>query len=248
MTPKNLLLAAGLLFLASCAFEDFDSFDSETGTGGSMARFTIRENHLYTVDNNNLNTFDISDPAAIKHNGRQNVGFGIETIFPLEDKLFLGARNGMYIFSIEKPEQPAQLSYTDHFWSYDPVVVQGNYAYVTLRNDEFSWRNLNQLQIYEISNSYDPQMVADYDLDGPGGLAIDGETLFICDKNALKVFKVSNHTEIDPQNPVASFPMKAIDVIPNGPVVHVIAEDGFYNYSFENNEMELLGKISIPLN
>ncbi|MFW5754208.1 MAG: LVIVD repeat-containing protein [Marinilabiliaceae bacterium] len=247
MKLKISLFLAGLFLMTSCAFEDMD-ISSETGTGGSMARFTIKGNHLYTVDHTSLNTFDISDPADIKHNQRQNVGFGIETIFPRGDKLFLGARNGMYIYSIEEPEKPVQMSYTDHFWSYDPVVVQGNYAYVTLRNDENSWRNLNQLQIYEISNSYNPEIVAEYDLEGPRGLAIDGETLFICDKNALKVYTVSNHTQINPNNPLFEFPIKGIDIIPKGSLVHVIAEDGFYNYSFENNEMELLGKISIPLN
>ncbi|MFW6370627.1 MAG: LVIVD repeat-containing protein [Bacteroidota bacterium] len=247
MTPKITLFLAALMLLTSCALDD-GYMDSNTGTGGSMARFTIKDNHLYTVDYNNLNTFDISNPEDIKHNQRLNVGFGIETIFPYEDKLFLGARNGMYIFSLENPGNPVEMSYTDHFWSYDPVVVQGNYAYVTLRNDDFSWRDANQLQIYEVTNSYNPELVAEYDMDGPGGLAIDDEKLFICDKNALKVYSLSNHIELDIENPVATFPIKAIDVIPNDSLLHVIAEDGFYNYSFENNEMELLGKISIPLN
>ena len=40
--------------------------ESGTGIGGSMARFTIVGDYLYTVDSWDLNTFDISDqePAA----------------------------------------------------------------------------------------------------------------------------------------------------------------------------------------
>ena len=36
------------------------SVSSGIGIGGSMARFTIVGDHLYTVDAYNLNTFDIS--------------------------------------------------------------------------------------------------------------------------------------------------------------------------------------------
>ena len=36
--------------------------ESGTGIGGSMARFTISGDYLYTVDSWNLNTFEITDP------------------------------------------------------------------------------------------------------------------------------------------------------------------------------------------
>jgi hypothetical protein len=80
-------------------------------------------------------------------------------------------------------------------------------------------------------------------MDGPRGLAIDGNKLFICDKNALKIFNVSDHISIEL---LKKFSMKAIDVIPNENMLYVIAEDGFYNYTYNENDIEALGKISIP--
>jgi hypothetical protein len=75
--------------------------------------------------------------------------------------LFLGPRDGMYIYFLDNPASPEHRSYTARFWSYDPVVVQGDYAYVTLRTSDVSWRDENPLQIYDISNSYNPKFVTE---------------------------------------------------------------------------------------
>lgn len=235
-----------LISLSSgCTFEDTDFYD-ETGTGGSMARFTVIGDHLYAVDDRSLHTFDISNPANITFRDRQSLGFGIETIFPSNNQLFLGSRDGMYIYSLESPDSPEMLSYTSHFWSNDPVVVQGNYAYVTLRNDENSWREDNMLQIYNVSNLYEPQLIGTFLLDGPKGLAIDQDQLFICDKYALKIFTLSTPDKIDAENPDHEYPIKANDIIIKDSLLQVIADDGFYNFYYNRDTIKLAGNISIP--
>ena len=109
------------------------SNNSSSGQGGSMARFTLMNDYLYTVGMNNLSLFDVktaSNPTFLK---AIPLGWGVETIFPYENKLFIGTNRGMHIFSATDPANPVQLSTYSHIFACDPVVVQGKYAYVTLR-------------------------------------------------------------------------------------------------------------------
>ncbi len=236
------LLSIALLGCA-CSFDgSFDS--SETGTGGSMARFAIVNNHLYTVDHQNLHSFEITDMTSfqtLRYVNKTNAGFGIETIFPHHNHLFLGAQNGMHIYDLTNPGQPNKLSFTPHFMSNDPVVVNDNYAYVTLRSENVWWRHVNMLQIYDISNLKDPILVKEYSMENPKGLGIDGNLLFICD-NRLKVFRLNTPVEIEK---IAEFNIPAIDVIPNGNHLYVVASDGFYQYQYADESITLISKIAL---
>lgn len=236
MKQPLLFIFIASLILAGCSFED-SAYDNAIGTGGSTARFTINKNHLYTVDVSNIHTFDISDAEKIDHKGMQNVGYGIETIFPMNNLLFLGARDGMYIYNLTNPDQPKQESYTPHFMSNDPVVVKGDFAYVTLR----TW-NRNKLQIYNISNISNPILVKEYDMAAPKGLSVDENLLFVCD-DKLKVYSITNGTVLELLH---SFNIQANDVIAKDGHLFVIANDGLYQYSYNADEIDLLSKI--PLN
>ncbi|HMP29072.1 MAG TPA: hypothetical protein PKD85_05705, partial [Saprospiraceae bacterium] len=80
------------------------------GIGGSTARFTFAQNYLYTVDQSSIRTWDPSSMAKLDE---RQLGWGIETIFPLKDKLFIGSNTGMFIFRIEPNGQPSlQSSFT----------------------------------------------------------------------------------------------------------------------------------------
>ncbi|MEO7766646.1 MAG: hypothetical protein ABIS01_04440, partial [Ferruginibacter sp.] len=70
-----------------------------TGVGGSMARFTIVNNYLYTVGQASLAAFNISLPAEPVKENVKSIGWNIETIYPLKDKLFIGSQTGMFIYS-----------------------------------------------------------------------------------------------------------------------------------------------------
>lgn len=229
---KLLYIFAALTFIAiSC---DKELGDSDTGTGGSMARFTIKNNYLYTVDYANLHAFNISNPSDIVHENKQYLGFGIETIFPTEEFLFIGAMNGMYIFSLEVPSSPVKKSFTPHFVARDPVVVQGNFAYATIRG------NANQLLVFDISNVSAPQIIIQHQMINPKGLGIDGETLFICD-NGLKVYTVSNGYEIELKH---TFDIQAIDVIPINGRLYVLTETGIVQYGYDGEDLTLISSLT----
>ncbi len=235
----NLFLSLALILLFSCTKDD--AMRGDTGTGGSMARFTILQDYLYTVDHESLHTFGISQPADIQYLHNQYLGFGIETIFPSDDYLFIGARDGMHIYGLGNPERPDKISFTPHFVSYDPVVVQGDFAYVTLRSGPSMGENV--LMVFDISKLNAPQLIAEYQMTGPRGLGIDNDRLFICD-DMLKVFHVEeNGYDIEL---LQTFDIQAIDVIPDEGRLYVVAEDGLYQYDYNGESMSFLSKLTIP--
>ena len=212
------------------------------GKGGSMARFAIVGDYLYTVDEWDLKLFNISiaaDPTFVKD---IYIGFGIETIFPEENRLFIGSERGMYIYDISFPGNPVRISSYSHIYACDPVVVEGNYAYVTLHSAG-SWcgRTTNELQIVDISDPSNPFLAKSYSMTNPLGLGIDSTILFVCD-DGLKVYDVSNVYNIDLKH---YFNINAYDVIPVGGLLMVTGSDGLYQYSYANDTIQLLSRIGV---
>jgi len=240
-----LLFFLPAVILIACSEQDLFAPASQVGgaegQGGSMARFAISGDYLYTVGNNNLSLFDISNPADPQKQKEIPLGWGVETIFPYGNKLFIGTQIGMQILSIENPQEPKHLSQYQHVVSCDPVVTDGRYAYITLSTGTNCRQAVNQLQIVDLQNISNLQLIAQYDMTNPKGLGIDQNTLFVCD-NGLKIYDATNVKALKLKQ---QFPINAYDVIPNNGHLLVIGSDGFYQYSYINNDLELLSKIAV---
>ncbi len=237
-----------LLSLAACSEDSFNqnnaSGGGESGQGGSLARFTIAGSYLYTVNNKSLVTYDItsSTPQRLSNT---IIGNNIETIFPYQDKLFIGSQTGMYIYSRANPAQPSFISLYEHIQSCDPVVAQGNYAYVTLRSGTDCRFGSNLLDVIDVSNPAAPEIVNSYQMLNPHGLGIDGNLLFVCEgRYGLKVYDASN-----PEDPtliqfIEDF--QAYDVIPRDGVLIITGDDGIFQYRYdqENQTMTYLSQLN----
>lgn len=208
---------------------------TNTGTGGSLARFTVYDDYLYTVDNSSLRLFSISAPADPSMVKEMNVGWNIETLYPYGDKLFLGSTTGMFIYNLQDPANPEYISGFVHVNSCDPVVVEGNYAYVTLRSGNLCGESLSQLDVIDISDILNPEMVAQYPMEEPYGLGIDDTLLFVCDGEAgLKIYSAADPKTID-QHKLAEYKdIQAFDVIPLGSVLVMIGTDGLFQYEYSD--------------
>ncbi len=215
------------------------------GIGGSMATFTIYDDFLYAIDQSELILADISTESEPALHSKFHVGWGIETLFPYGDKLFIGANDGMYIYDNAEPANPVLLSKYQHVSSCDPVVVQGNYAYVTLRSGTQCAGFTNQLEVINISNLHNPQIEATYPMFNPHGLGVDGEALFVCDGTAgLKIYNASDIMTID-ENMLKQYSnIHALDVIPFNDVLMMIGEQGLYQYDYKDiNDIKFLSSI-----
>ncbi|MBI2730096.1 MAG: hypothetical protein HYX40_04990 [Sphingobacteriales bacterium] len=234
-----------VLFLASGDATKNNLSTIAIGTGGSMARFAVVNNYLYTVGLNELSAFTISEatnPSLIKKN---EIGWNIETIYPFKNRLFIGSRQGMFIYDISNPSSPEKLGEASHVRSCDPVIAEDNYAYVTLRSGTLCEGFSNQLDVLNITNPLSPSLIKSYPMTNPHGLSKDGSILFVCDgKDGLKIFDASGVTNI---NMIKQIKMsETFDVIAYNKIAIVSAEDGLYQYDYTNtNDIKLLSKMGL---
>lgn len=216
------------------------------GTGGSMARFTITGDHLYTVDHSTLSTFDISGSAVLVD--KISVGWAIETIFPHKDNLFIGSASAMYIFDISNPLSPQQLSIYPHTTACDPVVVEGDFAFVTLRDGDRCPRGVNRLEVIDVKDLTNPKKTAFYDMISPHGLGIDGDVLFVSEgEHGLKIMDAKKPKDIKLLRHIKD--LKTYDVIPLDGVLMVTGDDGIVQYDYRDiDDLRRLSTIPVVAN
>ena len=234
-------------------FETFDSGNTTAGSGGggsagvggSMARFTLVNNYLYTVSNSTLRAFDVSNPILPLVKNSVNVGWNIETIYPVNDRLFIGSQTGMFVYSIANPINPTQLCTFAHANMCDPVIADNHYAYITLRSGTTCQGFSNQLEIVDISTINSPVLKNTVPFTNPHGLSKDGKLLFICDGTAgLKIYDA---TDINALQTIKTFSMSStFDVIAYNHIAYVSAADGLYQYDYSDvNNIHLVSKIAM---
>lgn len=207
--------------------------NSGIGVGGSMARFTLYENSLYMIHEADIKVFNVEDSSDPLYSNEFYVDWGIETLFPYDGKLFIGSMSGMLVYSLETPLEPSYISDFSHMTACDPVVVEGDYAYVTLRGGNLCGAVSSQLDVINISDIQNPKLVKTYSMEEPYGLGIDDAVLFICDGDAgLKIYDAKDPYAIS-QNLLAAYPdINAFDVIPLGDILVMIGADGLYQYDY----------------
>ena len=157
---------------------------SGAGRAGSMARFAIVDNYLYCVDYSQLYVFEIDDPAEPRFIGRIDVGWGIETIFPYGEYLFIGGQNGMFIYSRSDPRNPQHVSTFEHVRACDPVVVEDTLAYVTLRGGTRCGTVVSGLHIVTVADLFKPRLLVSYPLPQPMGLDVRNNIAYVCDDSS----------------------------------------------------------------
>lgn len=234
--------------------ETFTTFDassnssggsSSTGISGSYAKMTILGDYLYVIDAWQLRPFSISSPENPTEGNASYLNWNVETIFPNGEYLYMGTTTGMMIYNTNDPSNPQLEGSISHARACDPVVVEGNYAYVTVRSDGNCGGEINQLDVVDISNKSNPYLVKSFDMKNPHGVGIDGTTLFVCDGSAgLKMFNATDPSTAGDHLIQKYGNIEANDIIPINGVAMVIAKDGIYQYDYSNPEkLKLLSEI-----
>jgi hypothetical protein len=217
---------------------------STTGTNGSTARFAIAGNYLYTVGTINLSTFDISQEFAAALSTTQQVDWHVETIFPLKDRLFVGTNNGMYMYDIgSSAANPALIGQFTHARGCDPVIADGDYAYVTINDSSACLGFNNELQVVNIKDLSNASLVKSYQLTHPVGLSKDRNLLFICDgRDGLKIY---NATDVNNLQLLAQLKDgEMYDVIAANGLAIVLSKTGIIEYDYSDTDnIHLTGKL-----
>ena len=237
MKPLILLLIPLIIIFSNCNKESVaTNAGFTTGAGGSLARFAIAGNYMYTVDEKKLTTYDITNPANPVLKKVTDVGFQIETIFPFHDKLFIGSTTVIHIFSIADPSNPQKLSTAispDVMRRCDPVVAKDTVAFATLRTNGPCGGMNSILAVFDIKDITKPIQKASFLLSEPYGLGYAGNALYVCDKQrGLMIMNITN-----PYNPILISSLKDgsyIDVIPYQNILVCWVTTGIIVYDITN--------------
>lgn len=237
---QRIFILITMTFIISCSSESVSINDSSTviggsgsGQGGSLARFTIVNNHLYIVTSEALFTYSIEDPKHPVLKNKINIWTDVETIFSMNNYLFLGTRNGVEIYNISNPDLPNHTSRYTHIVSCDPVIARGDYAYSTLSTGTTCNRGVNRLDVINISNITNPQLVKSLTMDNPKGLALWNNYLFVCDNSKIETYNITS-----PSNPIeitSTYLASCFDLIVTEDVLIAVSANGVTQYTIEEN-------------
>jgi hypothetical protein len=239
----------GVVFSAEDAMNPSNNAGGGTGggsgTGGSMARFKIIGDYMFIVGMNEITSVDISNPnnlTEIETIQRQ----GLETIFGVRDNLFIGTTTGMLIYKVNSSGVPEYVSEFTHARGCDPVVVEGDYAYVTLRGTGTNCGEADdELHVLDISDLYNPKLLESYAMEEPYGLGIRDGILAVCDGNAgLKVYNAQDPYTISRNLLTTIEGNTTYDVILMEDFLILTTKQGVFQYDYSDpSNLVLLSKI-----
>ncbi|MBT8326577.1 MAG: hypothetical protein KJP21_02570 [Bacteroidia bacterium] len=242
-----------IAFIIGCSGESVSPRDSTavngsgSGQGGSLARFTIVNNHLYVVTTDALFTYSLEDPKHPVLKNKSSIWAEVETIFSMNDYLFLGTRNGVEIYNISNPNLPSFTSRYTHIVSCDPVIARGDYAYSTLSTGTSCNRGVNRLDVINISNISNPQRTKSITMDNPKGLGLWNNFLFVCDNSNIITFNIAS-----PSNPILitslskTYIKSCFDLIVTGDILIAVSLEGVTQFTInQDGSLTLLSTINV---
>ena len=241
------------LLASSCGLEKSEGIES---ISGSYSRLLILDDRLYAINNEELATFDITDRNNPEELNKQDVGFRIENIFHRDGILFIGSSTDLYIFELNNLGVPVRKTSVSYFGgefvcSFDPVIVDGNYAYVTLSPFEgsegrcFRDFSVNELRIYDVTKIENPVLLVQFPLDNPKGLTIDNNILFVCEKEkGVKVLNISDKQK--PEVITELYGFESYDVIVRNKILFVVGADQIREYDYTDiSDIKLISTIRL---
>jgi len=219
----------------ACMFmlSDASSVPATNGQAGSMAKMVLLKDYLYAIsERHSLGIVSVTNASSPHFENNISAGFDLETIYPFEDKLFLGSAEGMFMFDVSDPIQPFSIGTFSHGRACDPVVSDGKYAYITLHAGTECGGNANELDVVNIENLDQSQLVKTYPMTKPTGLCKDGSLLFVCDASVVKIYDAADPSDLKLLNKINS--NEPYDVIAHNNVALVVDADGLYQYDYSN--------------
>jgi hypothetical protein len=150
----------------------------------------------------------------------------------------------MYIYDLSTPASPEFVSEFQHGTACDPVVVDGDYAYVTLRGGNNCGATESGLFIVDISNIANPVLAKSYGLDEPYGLGVKDEKLFVCDgSSGLRVYDKTDINDLRELNHFTD--IITYDVIPLEDLLLMVGDGVLYQYEYSENDIALVSTLEL---
>lgn len=216
-------------------------FTPPSGVAGSLTRFNATGDYLYCVGSFTLHTFNISQQKPVK-TSNLSITWDVETIYSFNNNLFIGTNSGVLIYSLSNPSSPSYLNKMEHVRTCDPVITDGQNAFVTLRGGAPCGGYSNQLDVLNVSNLQSVTLVKSYLLNSPYGLGMDLQYLYICDDGyGIRVY---NRNDVSKMVEVSKITMDhPRDIIVLDHSLLVISDTNFIQY--DASDINNIKQISI---
>lgn len=217
---------------------------------GSTAAMLVYENAIYALDGDVFKVLDIASEAETKLVSKQRIE-GAETLFIYGSHLYIGGQFGVDIWNIDNALEPVQVNFYSHARACDPIIVDNDIGYITLRNRWGCDGDINRLEIVDFTSPTEPKELFRYPMKSPVGLAKMGSYLAVCqERYGLSVLDVNITESEQVKNvaveEVANFnEIHCFDVIYNKDVLLVTAEDGIYQLAVDGYWLSLLSRIPV---
>ncbi len=216
--------------------------NSTVSFNSSSAKFATTKGNLYALNSDKVNIFSLNG-GNLQWSGSYDFESweNMETLFPLNDYLFVGGQSNMQILSLNNPEHPEFLSSFTHTTSCDPVVANSTNAYVTIRDGAGCGNGLNRLHVLNIQNIQNPVQTDSEVMINPRGLTILGKHLFVCDgPSGVIAFDVADESNIRRLGTLSSKQANDALVVAQNLIV-VSGDDGIFlvDVSDPNNMVEV---------
>ncbi|MFY0605588.1 MAG: hypothetical protein JXR10_02665 [Cyclobacteriaceae bacterium] len=232
----------------SCADNDESNIslgpgEGAVGVGGSTARFVIKGDYLYIVTDVELKVLKLTTGQKPQLVSEIPTTRGLETIFNLGNYLFLGAEDGVYIYNLINPANPSFITRYVHQLACDPVIAQGSFAYLTLRDGtDCRGTGTNQLITLDISDINSIVAVDTINMLRPRGLTIFEGDLYVSE-GAFGTKKFDISTPYRPHQDTLYDHIPSNDLIGLSDVLIVTENRGVSQFNSINDTLTLLSQI-----
>lgn len=248
LTPIKLLAPIYMaLCLGACAGAASDSTGNAGGqsNAGSTATILPYGNVAYVLDNSLLKVIDLdTTPPEIR---KATPLDSPETLFISNDYLYIGGANGVEIFNLEDPVNPVRASTYEHMRACDPIIVEDDIGYITLRSgfsDRCRLVGANRLEIVDMSDPEFPELINTFTMTNPYGLAKTDTHLAVCEEAfGLTLLNVDDPLAVS--EAVSYSDINCFDLIYNDGVLIATASDGIYQFTATSQYLELLSSIPV---
>lgn len=216
------------------------SFAGNSSDGiGTVNRIASHEGFVYVISRSELSIFD--GAGAFDLLAKRNISWDMETVYPLENKLFIGTRNSMEVFDITNPTSPEREGTYFHETSCDPVLpINASTAYVTLRTGDFSEcpGDTNELLVLDVSSAWNTAEIQSFEMASPYGMSLIGNRLYVGEgANGLAIFDASDNRNLSLIERDRA--VEAYDIIPHpsrADIIFIAGPTGFSQYRIDEAE------------
>lgn len=164
----------------SVVYDEATPTSGGSGQGSSYAVFGVIDTFLYYVDGYSIITMSVAQADSPVVLSTTTISWDLETLFPTENFLFVGASTGMYVLDrVSDPTNPRYIGMFSHAQGCDPVVVHDTVAFVTLRGGNTCGAVNDAFLSVSVGDATAPYLLDEVNPRTPYGLAVQDTLVYV---------------------------------------------------------------------